>query len=307
MKIFLILLLTLIFSLATTYYALGYDRDFNDIRNSREEQAIRPNYPTPIPEKTTFDPKLIPTKAVDMFFQSRIEQIRQINTNPNFPTLFPVSPTSPTKPNANFPPPAAITIFQPNFPMATPQPTVRVNTAPNISVRLIKGSPNAKVKMIEFADFECPYCRMFALDILPKIDAEYIQTGKVFFIFKHNPLTSIHQNAYTAATIAECATLARFWKTHNVIFQNQNSWADLDKTGALNKLVSLAVSQGNNETMLRNCLKTPYASSGVLTDLKEAGKLSVDGVPYFNINGTVVYGAQSYNTFKQIIESKINQ
>jgi len=95
-----------------------------------------------------------------------------------------------------------------------------------------KGAAGAPVTVYEMADFQCPACRMFAVTVLPTIEQEYVQTGKVRWVFINLPLTSIHPNAVAAAEVAMCAARqGRFWPTHDALYQqplgNRGRTADM--------------------------------------------------------------------------------
>ena len=90
-----------------------------------------------------------------------------------------------------------------------------------------KGSASAPVTVYEMSDFQCPYCARFALEIFPTLDAEYIQTGKIRWIFVNFPLP-MHPNATPAAEVAMCAAKqGKFWPVHDLLFRNQKTWAPL--------------------------------------------------------------------------------
>jgi len=85
-----------------------------------------------------------------------------------------------------------------------------------------KGNSNAKVIVVEFSDFECPYCGRFFSQTLPSLQKEYIDTGKVLFAYKQFPLTSIHANAQKAAEASLCAAdEGKFWEYHDRLFKSQ--------------------------------------------------------------------------------------
>lgn len=81
-----------------------------------------------------------------------------------------------------------------------------------------KGDPDAPVTVYEMADFQCPACRTFALEVMPVLDREYVRTGKVRFVFINLPLTQIHRHAAAAAEAAMCAgRQGKFWEMHDVL------------------------------------------------------------------------------------------
>lgn len=92
----------------------------------------------------------------------------------------------------------------------------------------VLGSSDAKITIIEFSDFQCPFCESFFMSTYPELKKNYIDTGKVQFAFRHYPLTSIHPNAQKAHEAAECANeQGKFWEYHDKLFQTQAVWTDL--------------------------------------------------------------------------------
>lgn len=89
------------------------------------------------------------------------------------------------------------------------------------------GNKNAKVSIVEFSDFQCPFCQRFFTDALAKIKTEYVNTGKAKLAFRHYPL-SFHPNAQKAAEASECANeQGQFWKYHDILFNSQQAWENL--------------------------------------------------------------------------------
>src|SRR2546425_890321 len=89
-----------------------------------------------------------------------------------------------------------------------------------------KGRSDAPVTVYEMSDFQCPYCRSFALTTMPLLEKEYVQTGKVRFVYINLPLTTRHPNAAAAAELAMCAARqGKFWPLHDLLFQHQDAWA----------------------------------------------------------------------------------
>src|SRR5439155_1071205 len=95
-----------------------------------------------------------------------------------------------------------------------------------------KGRADAPVTVYEMSDFQCPYCRDFTLNTLPALEREYVQPGKVRFVFINLPLTSTHAHAVAAAQVAMCAARQnRFWPVHDLLFKRQLQWAGLADPG----------------------------------------------------------------------------
>ncbi|HCE30750.1 TPA: disulfide bond formation protein DsbA [Candidatus Daviesbacteria bacterium] len=163
-----------------------------------------------------------------------------------------------------------------------------------------KGQKNAPVTIIEFSDFQCPYCERFYTQSLPLIDENYIKTGKVKLYFRNFPL-GFHQYAQKAAEASECANeQGKFWEYHNKLFENQNS---LD-TDSLKKYAS---GLGLDAGKFNSCLDSGKMKSIVQKDFDDGAKYGVTGTPAFFINGIIVVGAQPYEAFKQIIDQELNK
>ena len=96
----------------------------------------------------------------------------------------------------------------------------------NIDGEPFKGNKNAKVVLIEFSDFECPFCAKFHKETFPKINEEFISTGNVKFIVRDFPLESIHANAFKAAQVAKCAAdQGKLWEMHDWLFAHQGQFS----------------------------------------------------------------------------------
>jgi len=163
----------------------------------------------------------------------------------------------------------------------------------------VKGNPDAPVTILEYSDFECPYCKRFVDDTLPSIEREYISTGKVKFVYNHFPLRSIHYNAQSAAEASECANeQGKFWKYHDILFQNSPRLKE-------NNLLDYATQIGLDTEKFKECLSSGKYESVVEKELREGSKFGVTGTPGFIINGKLITGAQPFSVFKQAIDSNL--
>ncbi len=180
----------------------------------------------------------------------------------------------------------------------------------------VLGDKNAPVTMIEFSDFQCPFCRKFWTETLPSIKSEYIDTGKVKFVYRDFPLTSIHPIAEPAAEAAECVRDQygedAFWKMHDKIFQEGNILDGGDPlTGPVRGTVQFtsedlkawAKELGYN---IDSCLDSGKFKSEVQKDSSDAVAAGGQGTPYFVINGKPVSGAQPFSAFKQVIDAELS-
>jgi protein-disulfide isomerase len=165
-----------------------------------------------------------------------------------------------------------------------------------------KGSPTAPVTVYEMSDFQCPYCKKFAMETFPQLERDYIRTGKVRWIFINFPLTSVHAHASAAAELALCAAKQRaFWRVHDLLFQHQETWAPLKEAGPF--FVSLADSAGLSKKTLLSCLETPATLTAVRADAEGAARSGATSTPTFYIEGGLLEGAQPPEVFRQVLDS----
>lgn len=161
-----------------------------------------------------------------------------------------------------------------------------------------KGSPDAPVTIIEFSDYECPFCGSFFRNTLPELEEKYINTGKVKFIYRDFPISS-HKNAQVAAEAAQCSgDQGKYWEMHNKIFENQEAIAK-------DNLIGYAGVMGLNMDSFNQCLNDGKYSKEVKADLNDGVKAGVDGTPTFFINGQKLVGAQPFSVFEEIIEKEL--
>ena len=164
-----------------------------------------------------------------------------------------------------------------------------------------KGSPTAPVTVYEMSDFQCPFCAEFALQTVPALDREYVQTGKVRFVWVNLPLP-MHQNAVPAAELAMCgARQGRFWQLHDLLFRNQSRWAGLSEPGSY--FLSLGDSAGANRDSLATCLREGAVRALVRADAEGAVRSGARSTPTFYIEGGLLVGAQPIEVFRTVLDS----
>jgi len=166
------------------------------------------------------------------------------------------------------------------------------------------GLENAPVTLIEFSDFECPFCRRFYTETLPLIKEDYVDTGKVKFVYRDFPLESIHPSASKAAQAANCAgDQDKYWEYHDLLFENQTFWANENST---NVFKSFSSSLALDEEQFNNCLDNGKYEYEISKDLQDGLDAGVNyATPTFYVNGIIVVGAQPYEVFKQVIDSEL--
>jgi len=178
---------------------------------------------------------------------------------------------------------------------------VRAQTTPALNARS-KGSSKAPVTVYEMSDFQCPYCRQFVEETFPRLEHDYIATGKVRWIFINYPLTSVHQHAAAAAQLGMCAAQQQgFWKMHDLLFKYQETWAPLKEPGPF--FVSLADSAGLAKPALLSCLESPETLNSVRADAEGAARSGATSTPTFYIEGGLLEGALPIEVFRQVLDS----
>ncbi|MEM5797447.1 MAG: DsbA family protein [Candidatus Aenigmatarchaeota archaeon] len=197
-----------------------------------------------------------------------------------------------------------------------PQPTQQ-QQPPKVQVSVDddpgKGDKNANVIVIEFSDFQCPFCRRFYTQTLPQLEEEYIKTGKVYFVYRDFPLDSIHPGATPAAQAAECADeQGKFWEMHNKIFDEQNKQGQGTVQFSNDDLKKWASELGLNIQKFNQCLDSGKYAQEVQKDFQDGVAVGVSGTPTFFIGNskdgyTSIVGAQPYSVFKQVIDSYLTE
>jgi protein-disulfide isomerase len=158
-----------------------------------------------------------------------------------------------------------------------------------------RGPDNAKVTIVEFSDFQCPFCGK-AHDTVEEVMSAY--AGKVRLVFRQFPL-EFHENAPKAAEAALCANeQKKFWDFHDVLFKNQQKLKVED-------LKQHAASMGLDASKFNECLDSGRMASAVKEDQAAGAKAGVNGTPAFFINGTMLSGAQPLDEFKKVIDAEL--
>lgn len=195
---------------------------------------------------------------------------------------------------------------------AAPPPKPLFN-GPEISIKgdPVMGNPNAKVTLVEFADYQCPFCgHAFHHVYLPMVE-QYVKTGKVRYVIHDFPLTQIHSHAFKAAEAARCAgDQGKYWEMHDRLFENQKA---LDEKG----LVAAAQALGLDMDEFQQCLDSGKYKSEIEREIQSGIKLGVRGTPFFFIGPSgndpdkftatsEIDGAYPYGTFKKAIEDALS-
>lgn len=166
----------------------------------------------------------------------------------------------------------------------------------------VLGNPNAPVTVIEFADFQCPFCGKFHMESATKIMETYVKTGKVKFVYRDFPF--LGPESSDAAQAAQCARdQKRFWEFHNYLFEHQNG----ENGGAFSKenLKGFAKAVGLNIQEFGSCLDSGKHADYVNNETQAGRSFGVSGTPTVFINGKPFVGAQPYQTFQSAIDAAL--
>lgn len=181
--------------------------------------------------------------------------------------------------------------------------SLRAQGGPDLSIDArAMGPRNAPVTVYEMADFQCPYCRDFALGTLPTIEKEYVKTGKVRWIFINLPIPSIHHNAVAAAEFAACAAKqGKFWQTHDMLYATHDKWENLKSAAPFFQAQIAAI--GLKQDAMSTCLASGAGAAIVQDDVAGAQRSGAQSTPTFYIEGGMMAGAQPIDVFRRILDS----
>lgn len=170
------------------------------------------------------------------------------------------------------------------------------------------GSATAKVTVMEVSDYHCPFCKRQTQQTFPQIREEFINTGKVRYVFVDYPIAQLHPLAHRAHEAAACAgDQGKFWEMHDSLFSQPPSKSDSDLTGQANSL-------GLDMTKFSSCLSSGRHAGAIKASVSRMEQLGIAGTPMTLIGLTpapgqpmkivkYVYGAKPYSEFKAAIES----
>ncbi|GAB4536130.1 MAG: hypothetical protein Kow0063_21190 [Anaerolineae bacterium] len=187
-------------------------------------------------------------------------------------------------------------------PAASDPSAQRLMDALVAQTRHFKGDPDAPVTIIEFSDFQCPYCSRFAASTGPRIDEQYVEAGLVRFGYQH--FAFLGPESQKAAEASECAAeQGAFWAYHDVLFglQTGGNRPAMDTAS----LKQYAAELGLDTRDFDSCLDSGRHASLVLNETAVAQSLGVTGTPSFLVNGRPLVGAQPFEVFQQVIETAL--
>jgi protein-disulfide isomerase len=173
---------------------------------------------------------------------------------------------------------------------------------PSIDITYSKGNANAKVIVTMFGEYECSFCSKFALEILPKIQDAYIETGKILFIFKDFPITN-KQYSPKASEAAYCAGdqgEEKYWDMHIKLSENYDKLQ-------IENLFKYADELELEPNAFKNCLETGKYSNLILRNKQQGLKLNVSNNPTLIINNEKLVGLQPFENIAKVIDTKLKE
>lgn len=167
------------------------------------------------------------------------------------------------------------------------------------------GPSDAPITIVEFSDYECPFCKRFWGQTYAKLTEAY--GDRIRFVFRDFPLTAIHPRALPAAQLAECADdQGEYWAMHDLLFAEQSSWAQLNPNALLERFVEFAAQLGLDTEQVEACLRDETHRAEVLHDVSDGQSYGVRGTPTFFINGRPLVGAVPFEMFEAVINAELN-
>lgn len=175
-----------------------------------------------------------------------------------------------------------------------------------------RGSADAKVTIVEVSDYHCPFCRSQAMRVFPQLMAEYVDTGKVKYVFVDYPIAQLHPQAFRAHEAASCAgDQGKYWQMHDSLFANNPAREDA-------QLTAQARAAGLDMKKFTSCLNGGAHAPAVRESIGRMEQLGVGGTPLVLVGLTPasgaplqivksIYGAQPYPAFKAAIDAALAQ
>ena len=139
----------------------------------------------------------------------------------------------------------------------------------------VKGESNAPVTLVEFSDYQCPYCKRHALSVMPALIKNYVDTGKLRFVMREYPITRLHARAVPASEAALCAhDQGQYWDMHDALFNDQKANSDAD-------FQKMAADMGLDVAAFTACMDTDKFADQIKADIAEGQKVGISGTPSF--------------------------
>jgi protein-disulfide isomerase len=192
-------------------------------------------------------------------------------------------------------------------PPAAPKAVEKIDAVVSVGDIKGKGRANAPLTLIEFSDYQCPFCGRHASQTLPQLVKDYVDSGKLRYVFRDFPL-EFHPNALKAAEAARCAgDQDKYWEMHDKLFANQNALQPA-------KLTEYAKAIGINDGQFDQCLSSGKYAQAIAKDMQQANVLGIRGTPTLVLGHTdgdkvkdavIIRGAHPLATFSAEIDKML--
>lgn len=167
----------------------------------------------------------------------------------------------------------------------------------------VKGDVDAKITIVEFSEYQCPFCKRYIDESYGLIMEDY--GDQIHYILRDFPLP-FHANAQPAALAARCAgDQGKYWEMHDLLFEKQAIWSE--KEDITTDLTAYANQIGLNQSAFSSCLSSEKFAQAIDDDVSLGQKVGVSGTPTFFINGQMLVGALPYDNFKAIIDEQLKK
>lgn len=225
------------------------------------------------------------------------------------PTYIALPSSPPSTIPTNVPPSPSPSIAGTNN-LPTQQQQQQPSIIPSVSLDNdpIEGKKDAPVTLVEFSDYQCPFCKRTFDDTMPQLKEKYIDTGKIKHVFRDYPMP-FHQNGMPAAIAANCANdQGKYWDYHNILFSKQTEWENLSSNATNAKFKEYAKDIANiDASKFNSCLDSEKYKDEVDKDIADGSLYGVSGTPTFYIGNeekgyTQIVGAQPLASFENIIK-----
>ena len=200
---------------------------------------------------------------------------------------------------------AVFIVYQMNKPTGQDAVTIDPGTPLPTAAGYTMGKPDAPVKVIEFADFECPACAQFFTLTEPDVRARLVETGQVSYTFMDFPLP-MHPNTWPASNAAACANeQGKFWEYHDILFQMQDQWNGFATKRPGGKFKEFAQQVGLDVSKWEACFDDQKYNLNIKAHEQEAVKRGAGQTPTFIIGNRRVPGSISFDKFKAYVDTAL--
>jgi protein-disulfide isomerase len=167
------------------------------------------------------------------------------------------------------------------------------------------GPADAPVQVLVFSDYMCPYCAQFALSVEKQIKSEFVEDGRVQFVYYDFPLGGAHIHSFLAARAARCAEdQDRFWEYHDLLFARQSSWM-VERTAPIGTLNAYADELGLNGNEFRGCLNSDRHADLVTANYVLGAQLGVNATPWVFVNGRRMDRPMDWGAMRSAIQQNL--